>query len=993
MKANSESIPADDVPAPEEPGAAPPAETGGLPVPPREEETFPVVGIGASAGGLEALEEFLRGVPPGSGMAFVVVQHLDPTHAGMLPELLQRATPMPVIRVTETVAVRPDTVYVIPPGRDLALLRRTLHLLEPHAPRGLRLPIDFLFRSLADDLGEQAIGVVLSGMGSDGTLGLRAIKGKGGLALVQDPASVRFDGMPRSAIATGLADIVAPAGELAGRILAFVRHLPIVTAPEPAVVPGAASEYDQVVILLRSRTGHDFSLYKKSTINRRIERRMAIHQIDRTADYVRLLQENPAEQDLLFKEFLIGVTSFFRDPAVWDELAERVIPDLIAAAPDGATLRAWVAGCSTGEEAFSLAIVFREALATASPPKRCTLQCYATDLDGDAVDRARTGRYPETIAADVSEERLSRFFVREEKEYVVSKEVREMVVFAPQNLLADPPFTKLDLLSCRNLLIYLEPEVQRRLIPLFHYALNPGGVLVLGTAESIGSFGALFNPVDAQLRIYRRTGAPATAPLALPTAFAAGGEGKGYLPPAPKQAAANLQTLADMVVLREYAPAAVLTTADGDILYINGKTGRFLEPASGKANWNIFAMARDGLRAELNGAFRRAVGQEEPVAVRGVRIGVNGGTVHVDVTVRRLAEPAPLKGLVLIVIDEVPAPPGPPPRRKGKHTAERELEEQLRQAEETLQSTREEMQSSQEELKSANEELQSSNEEIQSTNEELTTSREEMQSLNEELQTVNTELESRVADLSRVNDDMRNLLNSSSVATVFLDGRLNLRWYTAAMVPLINLLPGDVGRPVTDIASDLLYPELSADAREVLRTLIPFEREVATRDRRRFQARVTPYRTVENRIDGVVIVFTEVTAFRALEQDLEDARAYAEAIVETVREPLLVLDGAMRVVSANRSFYRAFGVGPGEVEERELSSLGNGQWEIPELRRLLETVLPENASFDDFRVEHDFPRVGRRVLLLNARRISGGKRELILLAFEDVTGTARENTP
>lgn len=990
MNETRDPVPVDDVPAAVKPGAALPAGTGGLPeVAPPPDDDFPIIGIGASAGGLEALEQFLAGVPERSGMAFVVVQHLDPTHTGMLPELLQRVTPMPVIQVTETVAIRPDRVYVIPPGHDLALLHRNLHLLEPHAPRGLRLPIDYFFRSLAADLHEKSIGVVLSGMGSDGTLGLRAIKEKAGLALVQDPASAKFNGMPQSAIATGLADIVAPADQLPGRILAFVRHLPLVTAPEPAVEPGAGTDFDKVVFLLRSHTGYDFSLYKKTTVNRRVERRMAIHQLDRIADYVRLLQENPAELDLLFKELLIGVTSFFRDPAVWEALRDRVVPDLIASAPDGAVLRAWVAGCSTGEEAYSLAIVFREALARTSPPKRCTLQIYATDLDRDAIDRARTGHYPENIAADVSEERLNRFFVREEKGYLVSKEVREMAVFAPQDLITDPPFTRLDLLSCRNLLIYLEPEVQRRLIPLFHYALNPGGVLVLGTAESVGSFASLFSLIDPKLRLFRRTEAPAAAVLEFPTAFSPPGAGTADPRTSPKPVG-NLQAMADQVILREYAPAAVLTTVTGDILYINGRTGRFLEPAAGKANWNVFAMARDGLRAELGGAFRRALGQEGPVALRGVRIGVDGATVHVDVTVRTLAEPAPLKGLVLIVLTEAPTPPGEPApaRRKGRHEEGRALEERLRQAGEELQTTREEMQSSQEEL-------QSTNEELQSTNEELTTSREEMQSLNEELQTVNTELESRVADLSHVNDDMKNLLNSTSIATIFLDGRLNLRWYTAAMTKLVNLLPGDLGRPVMDIASDLFHPDLLGDAREVLRTLVPSEREVATCDGRRFSVRTIPYRTLENRIDGVVIGFTEITAFRALERELSDARAYAEAIVATVREPLLVLDGAMHVVSANRSFYETFGVPAGEVEGQELYALGNGQWEIPELRRLLETILPENTAFENYRVDHVFPAIGRRVLLLNARRViaEGANRELILLAFEDVTGTAREASP
>ncbi len=974
-----------------------PADTAAPPEPtfPQRDDQFPIVGIGASAGGLEAFEQFLKGVPEGSGMAFVIVQHLDPTQPGMLPELLQRATSMPVLQVTDGMPVQPDSVYVIPPGHDLSLLHRVLHLLEPLAPRGLRLPIDLFFRSLADDLQEQSIGVILSGMGSDGTLGLRAIKEKAGLALVQDPASAKFDGMPKSAVDTGLADIVAPADELAEKILAFVRHLPAAARAEPVEAP-ARSALDKVIILIRARTGQDFSLYKKSTISRRIERRMAIHQIGRLPAYVRFLQENPGELDLLFKELLIGVTSFFRDPAVWEALRDRVLPELLAAAPDGATLRAWVAGCSTGEEAYSLAIVFKEALAKLSPPKRCTLQCYATDLDRDAIERARAGFYPENIVADVSEERQDRFFVKEENGYRVKKEVREMVVFAPQNLIMDPPFTRLDLLSCRNLLIYLEPEIQRKLLPLFHYALSPGGVLVLGTAESIGGFTGLFSPIDARLRLYRRTepALPAT-PIEFPTVFFPPEPGTNEPQPAPKPAV-NLQQAADQVILQQYAPAAVLTNDAGDILYINGRTGRFLEPAAGKANWNVFAMARDGLRTELEGAFRLAVRQEGPVALHGVRVGVNGGTVYVDVTVRQLEAPAAVKGLVLIVFTDVPARA----RRKvreahgGQPGECRELEQRLRQAEDDLQTTHEELQSSHEELQSTNEEFQSANEELQSTNEELTTSKEEMQSLNEELQTVNAELQSRVADLSHVNDDMKNLLNSTNIATVFLDGLLNLRWYTAAMTRLVNLLPGDMGRPVTDIASDLIYPDLTEDIQEVLRTLAVSEKEVATRNGLRYQVRILPYRTLDNRIDGVVITFQDVTASRFLEQALDDARLYAEEVIATVREPLLVLDGTMRVVSANRSFYEMFHTSKDVVEGQVLYALGDGQWDIPALRELLESILPESRVFDDFRVDHVFPTLGRKVLLLNARRLvtEGANRELILLAFEDVTGTGREGT-
>ena len=471
---------------------------------PRTQKAFPIVGIGASAGGLEALELFLKHVPAGSGMAFVIVQHLDPTHKGIMVELLQRTTPMPVVQVKDRLKVEPDRVYVIPPNKDMSILHGVLHLLDPAAPRGLRLPIDFFFRSLADDRQDRSIGVILSGMGSDGTLGLRAIKEKAGVVFVQAPASAKFDGMPRSAIDAGLADVVAPAEELPGRIIAYLKHAPLIARPDPSLEGKTQSALEKVFILLRTQTGHDFSLYKKSTIYRRIERRMGLHQIDKIATYVRFLQENPQEMELLFKELLIGVTSFFRDPPAWEQLKDEVIPALLAAHPNGGVLRAWAPGCSTGEEAYSLAIVFKEALEQVKPAGNFSLQIFATDLDRDAIDKARAGVYPANIAADVSPERLRRFFVQEEHGYRVGKEIREMVVFAPQNVIMDPPFTKLDLLVCRNLLIYLAPELQKKLLPLFHYSLNPGGILFLGSAETIGAFTDLFAPLAGKTRLYRR---------------------------------------------------------------------------------------------------------------------------------------------------------------------------------------------------------------------------------------------------------------------------------------------------------------------------------------------------------------------------------------------------------------------------------------------------------------------------------------------------------
>ncbi|AMV73747.1 chemotaxis protein CheB [Desulfuromonas carbonis] len=843
----------------------------------------PIVGIGASAGGLEALEQFLRQVPVQSGLAFVIVQHLDPTHKGIMPELLQRATAMPVVQVRDRMKVKPDSVYVIPPNKDMSILHGTLHLFAPAEPRGLRLPIDFFFRSLAEDQVERSIGVILSGMGSDGTLGLRAIKEKSGLTLVQEPATARFDSMPRSAIAAGLADLVAPVKELPGRILANLSHARGMTRSEPPLEEKEQSALEKVVILLRSRTGQDFSLYKKNTIFRRIARRMGIHQIDRIAGYVRFLQENPQEVELLFKELLIGVTGFFRDPAAWEKLRTVAIPGLLAKCPAGATLRAWSVGCSTGEEAYSLAMTFREALDPLPSGKRFKLQIFATDLDRDAIDRARIGCYPANIAADVSEERLQRFFVRDGDSYGVGKEIREMVTFATQNVIMDSPFTRLDLVICRNLLIYLTPELQKRLLPLFHYILKPDGILFLGSSESIGAFTELFAPLDAKARLFRRQESLlASARIAFPPAFvpALPGLTKEQRMPEP---AANLQSLADQLLLQQFSPPAVLVNSQGDILYISGRTGKYLEPAAGKANWNIFAMAREGLRFDLNTAFQQALRQKEPVALKGLTVEAGDHAPTVDITVQTIERPVALRGMVMIVFSEV-APPasakaaGRTRKKPAGHPRVLELEQEVRQLREELQSTREEMQSSEEELKSTNEELQSTNEELQSTNEELTTSREEMQSLNEELQTVNAEQQAKMDELAGINDDMRNLLNSTEIATIFLNKELEVRRYTTGANKLFKLIPGDVGRPLSDLASDFAHADLSATAREVLQTLIVAEKEVATTDGHWFQVRIMPYRTASDVIDGVVITLAEITAAKTLERELRDEIARLKGI-------------------------------------------------------------------------------------------------------------------
>jgi two-component system CheB/CheR fusion protein len=841
--------------------------------------SFPIVGIGASAGGLEAIEQFLRPLPAGSGMAFIIVQHLDPTHKGMMVELLQRATPLKVVQVKDRMKVEPDHVYVIPPNQDMSILHGVLHLLAMAAPRGLRLPIDFFFRSLADDQRDLSIGVVLSGMGSDGTLGVRAIKEQAGVVFVQAPASAKFDAMPRNVIDAGLADVVAPAEELAGKIATYLTHAPIVKQGDQPLAGKTQSGIEKVCVLLRSQTGHDFSMYKRSTVYRRIERRMGLHQIDNIANYVRLLHESPQETQLLFNELLIGVTSFFRDPAVWELLRTKVLPEILAVHPVGRALRAWVPGCSTGEEAYSLAMVFKEVLSQEKSARGFTLQIFATDLDKSAIEKARQGLFPANIAGDVSAERLSRFFIRHDHGYQVGKEIREMVIFAPQNLIMDPPFTRLDVLCCRNLLIYLAPELQRKLLPLFHYSLVSGGVLVLGSAETIGSATDLFAPLDNKTRIFRRLDTPLNAsPVDFPTsAFLPRPRATETAQTGTHQAIPNLQTQTEQFLLQRYAPAAVLTNDKGDILFVSGRTGKYLEPAAGKANWNLYAMAREGLRFEISTAFQKALREKHTVTQSRVRLVTDRGVQAVDISIEPIQEIEALQGMIMVVFTEVASPiiesRGKNKRAAAQPSALARREHELRQARDELYTTREQMQTSQEELRSANEEMQSTNEELQSTNEELTTSKEEMQSLNEELQTLNHELQSKVDELSRANNDMRNLLDSTDIATLFLDDDLNVRRFTSQMVKIVKLIPSDVGRPITDLASDLIYPELIEDAREVLRTLVFKEQSIATRDGRWFTVRIMPYRTLDNRIDGVVITLVDITAAKTLETTLRKSRS------------------------------------------------------------------------------------------------------------------------
>lgn len=851
---------------------------------------FPVVGVGASAGGLEALERFLSNMPADSGMAFILVTHLSPSHVSMLPELLRRQTQNEVVQAEDNMKVQPNRIHIIPPNRDLAILNGVLLLSPPAESHGLRLPVDHFFRSLADDQHERAICVILSGNGTDGTLGLKAIKAGFGMAMVQDLKSAKYDGMPRSAIETGLVDYILPPEKMPEQLIKYALHFRkgfprLLAGPE---APPASLQ--KIFLMLRSQTGHDFSQYKKNTICRRIDRRMSVHQIETVDKYLRLLQQKPHEADILFKELLIGVTSFFRDPEAFKVLKQYLL-QMMAEKPKDSSFRVWVPGCSGGEEAYSLAILIRECMDELN--RSFKVQVFGTDLDNDSIQMARNGIYPASVAGDVTPERLRRFFVREENSYRISKDIREMAVFAIQNVIKDPPFTKLDLLSCRNLLIYLDTDLQKKLIPMFHYGLQPGGLLFLGTSESIGGSLDLFSLLDKKWKIFRRKDSsfsaqavvafPPDLGLAVPEAL----QRKGEKEP-------QVVVLAEKLLLERYAPPCVLVNADGDILYTHGRTGKYLELAAGQARLNVVEMAREGLRHELSGALRKVNAKQSDLLLQNLQVRTDGGVQRVTVSLKQVRPKTSGQALVMILFEDVEQQPRTllhKPRRSKEDSRVAALEQDLKSTQENLQITIEELETSNEELKSTNEEMQSTNEELQSMNEELETSKEELQSLNEELVTVNTELQGKIDELSMASNDMKNLLDSTKIATLFLDSQLHVKRFTPEMKPLINLIQSDIGRPVEDLVTHLEGANLVADAQRVMESLISKEVELRTKEGQYFLMRTMPYRTGERLIDGVVMTFTDLTEHKQLEQRLKETMEEYRALFELLPQPSIILDG------------------------------------------------------------------------------------------------------
>ncbi len=950
---------------------------------------FPIVGIGASAGGLEAFEAFFDAMPPDSGMAFVLIQHLAPAHKSHLLELIQRHTQMTVFEAENRVEVQPNCVYVIPPNRDLLLRHRTLYLTPPSMPQGLRLPIDIFFRALAEDQGETAIGIILSGAGSDGTVGLRAIKEAGGMVMAQDPASASHSGMPGSAVATGLTDYVLPPDAMPGALIAYVEHIghPGKSLAPPAYshpADAAADAMQEILTLLRLKTGHDFSAYKRTTMARRVTRRMAVRHAQNLGAYVQRLREDEAERRALFRELLIGVTNFFRDPEAFNALNAHAILQILKEREAAPPIRVWVPGCATGEEAYSIAILFQEALEAYG--SRAKIQIFATDIDDQAIEKARAGIYPEGIAADVSPARLQRFFENVEGGYKVRDALRKMVVFAVQSVIKDPPFSKLDLVSCRNLLIYLQPDLQNRVMALFYYALRPGGFLFLGTSETPAELSAFFKPVARQWKLFQRTHVPERrVPLPFPARLPLWEDVAAQKSMAEVHSALDARQVIERTLLERYMPPSMIINQASEVLFVYGRTGPYTEPVAGAASLNATRLVREALRVPLSIAIRQAINQGQQCVHRGARVETEEGetqVVNLSVTPLRGADTglaSALQDLLLIQFEQVDVSTrAPVPSPEGNAMVDRDLREadQL-DLERELQATREYLQTTVEELQSANEEVKSTNEELQSANEELETSQEELQSVNEELATLNTELESKVEALTWANDDLHNLLSSIDVGIIFLDRHMHVRRFNQAATQVVNLIETDIGRPIDHIVSRLAHGEWKARARTVFETLIPQAQEIQNKDGSWHLVRIRPYRTGNNAIEGVVLTFTDIT-------EQKEAYELVQNIVHTMREPLLVLDADLRVTLANRAFCETFEVTRAATEGQRIYDLGDRQWDIPELRELLEDVIPTRSTFENFEVTHDFPGMGVRTMRLNARQVrsAGGTRPLILLAFE-----------
>lgn len=972
-------------------------------------ELFPVVGIGASAGGLEAFTELLNYLPTDTGMAFVMIQHMSPDQESALSLVLSRATTMPVHEIQDGMEIAPNQVYVIPPNVSLTLDQGVFRLTARPKKSGVFMSVDMFLLSLAKERGSKAIGVILSGANSDGARGLEAVKAAGGITFAQCQESAQVESMPNTAIATGQVDFILTPQQIAQKLNEISHHPYLVsqiTMPPSGKTSTLALMQDgltEIFNLLRKAIGVDFTYYKQTTINRRIQRRMVLYQLENLEDYARYLQSNPAEVLALYRDCLIHVTSFFRDPESFEALKSVVFPAIVKDKAPGTPIRIWVAGCSTGEEAYSIAICLLEFLS--DQISRLPIQIYATDISETVIEHARNGIYTASQVAHVSPERLYRFFVQVDGGYQISKSVRELCVFARQNLIGDPPFSRLDLISCRNVLIYLGTTLQKKLLPIFHYGLKPTGFLMLGSSETVGDFVDLFNLCDKKNKLYAkkltsaRPNIELTASSYSPTMI-----NPQPLVPDPLPNDLELQKEADRIVLSQYSPAGVVVDHNLEILQFRGQVSPYLEPAPGRASLNLLRMAKEQLRRDLQSAIYQAKQQNLPVKREGlqVREGTRLRQVAIHITPFQVGE---TQECFLVLFEDAPlvleladdaGNGGTPTTHKAPEAQEiARLKQELATTREHLQSIIAEQQATNQDLRAANEEILSSNEELQSTNEELETAKEEIQAANEELNTVNDELRRRTQEATQVSNDLQNLLNSIHIPILMLGADLQIRQFTPAMEGIFNLISTDIGRPLSDITHKLNVPNLEQQILDVIRTLNLKTQEIQDRDGHWYHLRIRPYRTIDNKIDGAVLVLIDIDDLKRSNAQLTEARDYANAIVETVWEPLIVLNSDLRVITANLSFYETFQVLPPQTEQHSIFELSDGQWNILQLRSQLEEVLASNAEFQDFEVEHNFEQIGRKIMRLKARKmtmVDSAQMILLLLAIEDITEQRRLET-
>lgn len=935
---------------------------------------FPIIALGGSAGSFHAFEQFFLHMPVDSGFAFVIVMHLQANTSLNAADLIQKFTVMPVQEAEDGLQIVPNHVYVIPPDRDMGMHNGHLLMFNISRSRGAHMAIDYFLQSLAEDQWNHAVAIIFSGMGADGETGVRMIKEKLGMAMAQLPESAEYTSMPAAAIKTGMVDYILTPEEMPLKLIQYLNH-PALKEPISEGLVVERNNYahiQKILMLLRSHTGHDFTLYKRNTISRRIERRIAFHQLPDYMHYVTYMRENPHEIEVLFNELLIGVTKFFRDGAAFEALKPHLYAKL-AQKNNDEPIRVWIAGCSTGEEAYSLAILVLEYLDSVKSDRVPKVQIFATDLDPRAIEQARSGFYFSNIISEISAERLDRFFIAKNNGYVVKKSVREMIVFAQHNLIKDAPFTKLDLLCCRNVMIYLTADLQKKLMPVFHYSLNPNGLLFLGPAESVGAFSDAFHLIEPKWKIYeRKEGIDGLAKI-IDFPF--------HITNTPVKVPKEIQEIPMMknvvadnfhkILLEEYTPASLLVNEKGDILYINGKMDKYLQVTSGEAVMNIYKMVKEELKYVISNGIHKAAAQKGSVEFTDLKVPEKGVFMLIDLSVKFITSNH-LQGLFVLSFKEK----GPVKKKRSrtidsiKGEAVQELENELVYTKQQLHTTIEQMETSLEELKSTNEELQSTNEELQSTNEEALTTKEEMQSLNEELMTINLQYQNKTEELTRLNNDMKNLLDSTEIGTIFLDNHLNILRFTPQVTKLFNVIPSDVGRSITHIVSNFDYPAIETAIVEVIEKLSGKELEVRTRKDDWYNLRIMPYRTIDNFISGAVLTFTKITPVKALEHRLSTLLSYVRNSVNAMKEAAVLLDHEGKVLIVNSRFLTLFNLREFEIKEQLLMDFVHNRWNTKKLDRLLDGY--ENK---EIHLKHEFRDLGVLKLIVGVNHLPMGESE------------------